>query len=73
MNAKVIRRAEAEQMADAHRGACGDDVVLHEPEDFGNFFACEDCDWLVVYVPHYRHPDLETDDFDDDVELGGEA
>jgi hypothetical protein len=53
----IIRRDEAEEMAAAHRAAVGDDVVRHDPEDHGNFFACDDCDWLVVYVPHHRAAD----------------
>ena len=33
-----------------HRGNFGDDVVLHDPEDHGDAFLCEDCGWGVVFV-----------------------
>lgn len=42
---------EAEAAASAHRGAYGDDVIRHDPEDEGWGFVCEDCGWVVVYVP----------------------
>ncbi len=46
-----MNRDEAEDAASRHRGQCGDDVVLHDPADGGDYFACEDCDWIVMYVP----------------------
>jgi hypothetical protein len=44
-------RDQADDAASRHRGQRGDDVVLHDAEDYGSLLVCEDCGWTVTYVP----------------------
>ena len=57
--AAYLTREEAELAADAHRANFGDDVILHDPDDYGDFFGCEDCGWTLVY-----HPDVDPFDYE---------
>lgn len=54
---------DATALADAHRAHCGDDVILHYPEDEGWGFVCEDCGWGISY-----DDDPHDDYWDDDEE-----
>lgn len=40
---------DAEAAASAHRDQFGDDVIQHDPEEYGNTLLCPDCDWGVSF------------------------
>jgi hypothetical protein len=44
-----MRYAEAQTAASQHRARYGDDVILHMPEEWDGFLACEDCGWTCGY------------------------
>lgn len=48
-----MTRERAQAWADQHRAEAGDDVVLHDPDDLGDCFVCEECGWIQVYVPEW--------------------
>jgi ParB family chromosome partitioning protein len=57
-----LTKEQAEERANWHRGEFGDDVVQHDPEDYGDSFRCNDCDWLVLYVDPDPDAALDEDD-----------
>jgi len=63
-----LTKDQADEHAGWHRGEFGDDVILHEPEDYGDSFRCPDCDWLVLYV----EVDPDADDPEEFAEAVGE-
>ena len=63
----LMTRDEAEIAASNHRASFGDDVILHDPDDAGDYFVCEDCGWLTVYVPDADGYPFDDEDDDSSV------